>query len=101
MTSDKRNIDSGDVSKSNPGPIRAGGTGSHRRENQLAEEDRQRRDAAAELCEDDPGEPMTDAQAEQLRLLCEEVGEVFDPSLSRDAAEHQIRRLQRAGGYKP
>ena len=101
MSSDKRNIDSGDVSKSNPGPIRAVGSGSHRRENELAEQDRQRRDAAAELCEDDQGQPMTDAQAEQLRLLCEEVGEDFDPSLSRDAAERQIRRLQHKVGQKP
>ncbi len=104
MSINKRNIDTGEVSKPSPGPIRPSGTGNHathRRENELAAEDAQRRDDEAELCEDDPDEPMTADQAEHLRLLCEEADEDFDPSLSRDAAERQIRRLQHQAGYKP
>src|ERR1700737_849304 len=69
MSSNKRNIDTGDVSKPSPGPIRPSGTANHRRENELAEEDRQRRNDDAELCEDDPDEPMTAEQAEQLQAL--------------------------------
>jgi len=30
-----------------------------------------------------------------------EAGEPFDPSLTRDAAERQIDRLQRRAGFKP
>jgi hypothetical protein len=100
MGTNKRNIDAGEGSQRSSGPIRPSGTGSHRRENQLAEEDRQRR-AASELCEGDPDEPMTDDQADKLRLLCEEAGEDFDPALSREAAEGQIRRLQHQAGRKP
>jgi hypothetical protein len=96
MSSDKRNIDTGEAAR--PGPVRPSGTGSHRRENELAEEDRQRRAAAGELCEGDPDEPMTADQAEQLRILCEEADEDFDPVLSREAAERQIRRLQHKTG---
>ena len=101
MSINKRNIDTGEVSKPSPGPIRPSGAGNHathRRENELAEEDRQRRAAAGELCEGDPDEPMTADQAEQLRLLCEEADEDFDPALSREAAEGQIRRLQHKTG---
>src|SRR6266446_4782201 len=104
MSINKRNIDTGEVSKPSPGPIRPSGAGNHathRRENELAAEDAQRRDDEAELCEDDLDEPMTADQAEQLRILCEEADEDFDPALSRDAAERQIRRLQHRAGYKP
>jgi hypothetical protein len=101
MSSNKRNIDTDDVSKPDPGPIRPSGTANHRRENELAEEDRQRRNGDADLCEGDPDEPMTVAQAEDLRILREEAGEDFDPSLSREAAERQIRRLQHKAGQKP
>ncbi len=101
MSINQRNIDTGDLSKRSPGPIRSSGTGSHaahRRENELAAEDAQRRDDAAELCEDDPDEPMTMEQAEHLRILCEEADEDFDASLSRDAAERQIRRCSTRRG---
>jgi hypothetical protein len=101
MSSDKRNIDTGEVSKPDPDPIRPSGTANHRRENELAEEDRQRRDDAAELCEDDPDQPMTVEQSEQLRLLCEEADEDFDPALSCEAAERQIRRLQHKAERRP
>jgi hypothetical protein len=101
MSSDKRNIETGEVSKPSPGPIRPSGTANHRRENELAEEDRQRRDADADLYDGDPDEPMTAEQAVELRLLCEEADEDFDPALSRDAAERQIRRLQHKSGHKP
>ena len=101
MSSNKRNIDPGEVSKPSPGPIRPSGTANHRRENELAEEDRQRRDTDAELCEGDPDEPMTAEQAVELRLLCEEADEDFDPSLSREAAERQIRRLRPRAGLQP
>jgi hypothetical protein len=97
MSSNKRHIDTGEISIPSPDPIRPSGTANHRRENELAEEDRQRREADAELCEGDPDEPMTAEQAEQLRALSEEAGEDFDPTLSHEAAERQIRRLQRAG----
>ena len=101
MSNDKRNIDTDDVSKPDPGPIRPIGTANHRRENELAEEDRQRREDDAELCEDDPNESMTPEQSERLRLLCEEADEDFDPALSRDAAERQIRRLQHKAERRP
>jgi hypothetical protein len=101
MSSNKRNIDPGEVSKPSPGPIRPSGTANHRRENELAEEDRQRRDDDAELCEGDPDEPMTAEQTVKLRLLCEEADEDLDPALSRVAAERQIRRLQHKAGRKP
>ena len=117
MSINKRNIDSGDVSKSSPGPIRPSGTGNHathRRENELAAEDAQRRGVAGrkagplppagipdDLCVRDMDEPMTEDQAEHLRILCEEAGEEFDPTLHRDEAERQIRRLQHKAGYKP
>jgi hypothetical protein len=101
MSSDKRNIETGEVSKPSPGPIRPTGTANHRRENELAEEDRQRRDTDADLCDGDPDEPMTAEQAVELRLLCEEADEDFDPSLSREAAERQIRRLQHKSGLQP
>jgi hypothetical protein len=100
MSINKRNIDIDDLSTPSPGPIRGSGTGNHRRENELAAEDAQRRDDDAEFCEDDPNEPMTEDQAEDLRILCEEAGEDFDPSLSREAAERQIRRLQQKAGHR-
>jgi hypothetical protein len=101
MSINKRNIDIDDLSTPRPGPIRGSGTGNHRRENELAAADAQRRDDDAEFFEDDPDEPMTMAQGEDLRILCEEAGEDFDPSLSREAAERQIRRLQHKTGVKP
>jgi hypothetical protein len=94
MGTNKRNVDAGEGSQPSSGPVRPSGTGNHRRENELAEEDRQRRAAAGELCEGNPDEPMTADQAEQLRILCEEADEDFDPALSREAAEGHIRRLQ-------
>jgi hypothetical protein len=117
MSINKRNIDTGEVSKPSPGPIRPRGTGNHathRRENELAAEDAQRRGVAAreagplppvaapdDLCVRDMDEPMTMEQAEHLRILCEEAGEDFDSSLSREIAERQIRGLQHKTGQKP
>lgn len=54
-----------------------------------------------DLCVRDTDEPMTDEQAEHLRILCGEAGEAFDASLTRDAAARQIHRLQHRAGYKP
>ena len=45
--------------------------------------------------------PMSADQAEHLRILCEEAGEPFDPTLSREFAERQIHRLQHRAGFKP
>ena len=117
MSINKRNIDTDQVSSPSPGPIRPSGTGNHathRRENELAAEDAQRRGVAGrkagplppvaapdDLCVRDMDEPMTEDQAEHLRLLCEEAEEEFDPSLSREAADRHIRRLQHKAGYKP
>jgi hypothetical protein len=108
MSINRRNIDSGEVSRPSPGPIRPSGTGNHanhRRENELAAEDAQRRGIAGrkagptgDLSVRDADEPMTMEQAEHLRILCEAAGEEFDPSLSHDAAERQIRRLQHKAG---
>jgi hypothetical protein len=107
MSISRQNIDSGDVSKPDPGPIRPSGGGNHRRENELAAEDAQRRGSAggkggptADLGIRDADEPMTAEQTVQLRLLCEEADEDFDPTLSRDAAEQQIRRLQQKTGQQ-
>src|SRR3977135_3180164 len=117
MSINKRNIDTGELSPESPGPIRPSGTGTHarhRRELERAAEDAQLRGVQARrtgprpppappagLCVRDPDEAMTDDQGEQPRILCEEAGEPFDPSLTRDAAERQIQRLQRRAGFKP
>jgi hypothetical protein len=39
-------------------------------------------------------EPMTGAQASYLKTLCEEVGESFDPSLSKAEASKRIDELR-------
>lgn len=39
--------------------------------------------------------PMTDAQANYLKKLCEQTGETFDPSLSLKRAKAEIQRLKR------
>ncbi len=117
MSINKRNIDTGELSPESPGPIRPSGAGAHarhRREMERAAEEAQLRGVQArkagpqpptgtpaDLCVRDPDEPMTDDQAEHLRVLCEEADEPFDPSLTRDAAERQIQRLQRRAGFKP
>ena len=119
MGIDKRNIDSDELSRESPGPIRPSGTGTHdvnRREGERAAEDPQRRGlegrkagtpGRAELIsgepedEADPDGPMTDEQAEHLQILCEEAGEPFDRWLTHAAAERRIRSLQRRAGFKP
>lgn len=40
-------------------------------------------------------EPMTGAQASYLKTLCEEVGETFDPSLSKADASKRIDALRK------
>jgi len=117
MSINKRNVDTGEISEESPGPIRPSGTGTHarhRREAERGSEDTQLRGVGGrkagpqppagtpdDLCVRDPDESMTAEQTEHLRLLCEEAGEPFDPSLSRDAAERQIQRLRRRAGFKP
>ena len=117
MSINKRNIDHGGISPESPGPVRPSGTGTHarhRRELERAAEDAQMRGVQGrnagpqpptgtpgDLCVRDADQPMTDDQAGHLRILCEEAGEPFDPSLTRDAAERQIDRLQRRAGFKP
>src|SRR5258708_676529 len=62
MRINKRNIDTNEASNPGRGPTRAGGTGTHaahRRENELAAGDAQRRGPAAKLRGGDPNEPMT------------------------------------------
>lgn len=117
MGIDKRNIDTDELSKDSPGPIRPSGTGNHavhRREAERATEDPQRRGlegrkagtpGRAELGlgerDADSDAPMTEEQAEHLQILCEEAGEPFDPWLTQPAAERRIRALQRRAGFKP
>ena len=117
MSINKRNIDRGEISPESPGPIRPSGTGTHARHRHDAErasQDAQLRGVEArkagpqppsgtpeDLCVRDTDEPMTGDQAEHLRILCKEAGEPFDPSLTRDAAERQVDRLQRRAGFKP
>ena len=119
MGIDKRNIDTDELSKESPGPIRPSGTGTHEvnhREAERAAEDPQRRGlegrkagapGRAELIsaeregEADPEGPMTDEQAEHLEILCEQAGEPFDRWLTYSAAERRIRALQRRAGFKP
>ncbi len=40
-------------------------------------------------------EPMTGAQASYLQTLCEEVGEPFDPNLTKAAASKKIDELRK------
>jgi hypothetical protein len=122
MSINKRNLDTDEIAqgsnaKESQGNAMPSGTGTHavhRREAERAAEDRQRlgvegRNAGPrpepaapdDLCVRDPDEKMTEDQAEHLRILCQEAGEDFDPSLTRDAAERQINRLQHRAGYKP
>ena len=119
MSINKRNLDTDEMrsAKESQGNAMPSGTGTHavhRREAERATEDRQRlgvegRNAGPrpepaapdDLCVRDPDEKMTADQAEHLRILCQEAGEDFDPSLTRDAAERQIHRLQHRAGYKP
>src|SRR3954453_659948 len=112
---DAPNLDPGEIAKQSQGNAMPSGTGTHavhRREAERATEDRQRlrgRNAGPlpepaapdDLCVRDPDEKMSADQAEHLRILCQEAGEEFDPSLTRDAAERQIHRLQHRAGYKP
>ena len=117
MSINKRNIDTDEIAKESQGNAMPSGTGTHavhRRDAERAAEDRQRlgvdgRNAGPrpepaapdDLCVRDPDEKMTEDQAGHLRILCQEAGEDFDPSLTRDAAERQIHRLQHRAGYKP
>jgi hypothetical protein len=117
MSINKRNIDTNELAKPSQGNALPTGTGTHevnRHRAEEAAEDRQMRGvegrkagplppvgASEDLCVRDPDEKMTEDQAEHLRILSEEAGEQFNPSLTRDAAERQIRRLQRRAGYKP
>ena len=122
MSINKRNLDTdeiaqGIIARESQGNAMPSGTGTHavhRREAERAAEDRQRlgvegRNAGPlpepaapdDLCVRDPDEPMSADQAEHLRILCQEAGEAFDPSWTRDAAERQINRLQHRAGYKP
>src|SRR5205823_9045074 len=99
----KRTGETDKKSEASPGPTRPSGTGTHARQRREAErgsEDTQLRGVGGrkagpqppagtpdDLCVRDPDDSMTAQQAEHLRLLCEEAGEPFDPSLSRHAAE--------------
>jgi hypothetical protein len=120
MSINKRNIDTDELAKPSQGNAMPTGTGAHdvnaRRSEESAEDrrDRQMRSVRGrkagplppvgtpeDLCVRDTDEPMTADQAAHLRILCEEAGEELDPTLSRDAADRQIRRLQHRAGYKP
>ena len=117
MSINKRNLDTDEIAKQSQGNAMPSGTGTHavhRREAERAAEDRQRLgvegrnagplptpSAPDDLCVRDTDEKMSADQAEHLRILCQEAGENFDPSLTRDAAERQIHRLQHRAGYKP
>jgi hypothetical protein len=117
MSINKRNVDTDEIAKESQGNAMPSGTGTHavhRREAERAAEDRHQLgvegrnagprptpSAPDDLCVQDLDAKMTADQAEHLRILCEEAGEEFDPSLTRDAAERQIHRLQHRAGYKP
>lgn len=124
MSINKRNLDGdeiapgeNEIAKESQGNAMPSGTGTHavhRREAERAAEDPQllgvdgrnagplpTPSAPDDLCVRDPDESMTADQAEHLRILCGAAGEAFDPSLTRDAAERQIHRLQHRAGYKP
>jgi hypothetical protein len=120
MSINKRNISTDQLGKPSQGTALPAGTGTHdvnrRRAAEAARDrhDRQMRGVDGrragplppagtpeDLCVRDADAPMTADQAEHLRILCEEAGEDFDPTLNRDAADRQIRRLQHRAGYKP
>ena len=117
MSINKRNVDTDEIAKPSQGNSMPSGTGTHaahRHQAEKAAEDRYRlgvegRNAGPlprppvpdDLCVQDMDAPMTADQAEHLRILCQEAGETFDPSLTRDAAERQIHRLQHRAGHKP
>ena len=46
-------------------------------------------------------EPMTSAQADELRALCEANGVAFDKTLSRDVAAARIAELSGDAGLTP
>ena len=115
MSSNDRNVDTGELSDVRRGNTARTGTGAretHRREAERDTEDRQMRgiegrqarrdrDIADALLEPDTDEPMTSDQAEHLRILCQEAGEPFEPALNKSQAERRIHDLQRRAGFKP
>jgi hypothetical protein len=66
----------------------------------MAAENRNDADSSFSNTEKDPDrwvtgdEPMTGAQASYLETLCEEVGESFDPKLSKAEASKKIDELR-------
>jgi hypothetical protein len=116
MSINKRNIDTDELAKPSQGNALPAGTGTHqvnRRNAEKAVQDPRLRGVEGrkagprppvatpdDLCVRAVDEPMTADQADHLRILCEEAGEAFDPTLSRDAADRQIRRLQHRAGFK-
>ena len=114
MGINKRNIDTDELSKDSPGPVRPSGAGTHVTHRREAEDPRRGLESRkagtpgrAELrsgerdADSDTDAPMSEEQAEHLQILCEEAGEPFDPWLTRPAAERRIRALQRRAGFKP
>lgn len=43
---------------------------------------------------EDAGEPMTEEQAAELRQICDDKGEAFDRSLTREQADARIAALK-------
>ena len=50
---------------------------------------------------DEGDEPMTGKQAERLRILAQEAGQVFNPRVGQREADRLIREYQRRAGLKP
>lgn len=46
------------------------------------------------------GQPMTDAQARYLRLLCEEAGAAFEANLTKAQAAKRIDQLRTHPGHR-
>ena len=47
---------------------------------------------------DDPSEGMTERQKDELKALKEAAGEMYDPTLSREQADHEIGKLREIVG---
>jgi DUF3072 family protein len=109
MSSNPHNIDKDDLDSTR------GGIGTHAtHRGQAAASERDNRDVGREGHRADPmskaghpqqradaGEPMTEDQAERLRILSAEAAEPFDASLDRLSADRRIDDLQRQAGHKP
>lgn len=110
MAQSGRTINSDGLEKPTRGNTAPTGTGTHamhRHQAERAAEDHKQEgregneEGEVRIIEVNTVEPMTEDQAEHLRILAAEAGEPFEANLTRHEAEQRIHDYQRRAGYKP